>query len=501
MVNFAQTPQSQGLGKPFPVPAPHNGLNSRENYTVLQPTEARVLENWLPDEGSCNVRPGRTPHQTITGATSVPTLTNWKGATGTELIAAANGEIYDVTGTPAALSAAFYTNNRWSTENFNGWLFGLNGTDTPWRYDGGSAVAATGFTGPTLTTLDTIKQIRNRLWMTQTNSADVRYGPIGGVTGALTTFQLSQIASGGKCVGLGSWSRDSGDGADDFTVFVMSTGQVIVYQGDPATSFALVGKFSAPVLVEKDATLKVGGELVLVTVSGPIPLTAVIAGVAFSPDALKDWGKVAPTWQADYQRYKANAGWRSHFFNGIAYFNFPTGTSTTRQYVYNTRIPAWTNYTNMPVAQFADYAGDLYFGSYSDGKVYRHATGADDGAQIVTLARQGATYPLGGQRSAAYNSFRPNIDADGPTQVQFALDVDFKDGAFGNIYDLSTDSGGGGWGSDWGSDWGSPTTTRRKWFGSKGYGRAVAPAVRTRSTALSVKWFSTDLRSVAGGQL
>lgn len=500
MVNFVQSKQSQGLGRPFPIPAPMNGLNTRENYTRLQPTEARVLENLLPDEGSCNVRPGYAEHQEVSGATSIPTLMLFKGATTQQLIAGAAAELYNVTGTPSALTSNTYTSSLWSHDNFNGYLFGVNGTDTPWRYDG-SNVAATGFTGPTLTTLNTIQQVRNRLWVTQTNSADVRYGPIGGVTGALTTFQLSQIASGGKCIAVCSWSRDAGDGSDDFTVFVMDTGQVIVYQGDPATSFALVGKYSAPILVEKDATVSVGGERVLMTVSGPIPMTAIIAGVAFSPDALKDWGKIAPTWQADYQRYKANAGFSAHFFNGIVYFNFPTGTNTTKQYVYNTRIPAWTNYTNLPIASMADYQGELYFGSYSDGFVYRHGTGADNGEQIVTLARQGASYPLGGQRSATYNSFRPNIDADGPTQLQFALDVDFRDGDLGMLYDLNTNSSGTTWGDAWGSPWSSPTTTRRKWLASRGYGRAVAPVVRTRSTAVNVKWFASDLRGTQGGQL
>jgi hypothetical protein len=467
---------------------------------ALQPTEARVLQNFLPDEGSCNVRPGYAEHQEVSGATIVPTLMQFKGATTQQLIAAADGELHDVTGTPSALTSNSYTLDRWSYDNFNGYLFGVNGTDTPWRYEG-TTVSGTGFTGPTLTTLSTIKQIRNRLWVTQTNSADVRYGPIGGVTGALTTFQLSQIAAGGKCIALNSWSRDAGDGADDFTVFIMDTGQVIVYQGDPATSFALVGKFSAPILVEKDATVKIGGELVLMTVSGPVPMTAIIAGVAFSPDALKDWGKVAPTWQRDYQRFKANAGWSAYFYDGIVYFNFPTGTDTTKQYVYNTRIPAWTNYVDMPIASLADYNGDLYFGSYSDGFVYRHGTGTDNGEQIVTLARQGASYPLGGQRSSTFNSYRPNIDADGPTQVQFALDIDFTDGDFGNVYDLSSSADGADWGADWGSDWGAPVTTKRKWIASRGYGRAVGPALRTRSSALNVKWFSSDLRGTIGGQL
>lgn len=502
MVTALRTPEAAGAGFTFPVPAPHNGLNTRENFTRLQPTEARVLQNLLPDEGSCNVRPGYAEHQEISGATSVDTLMVWKGATGQQLIAAADGELHDVTSTPSTFTAASYTSNRWSHDNFNGYLFGVNGTDTPWRYDG-SNDAATGFTGSglTLTNLSTVKQVRNRLWFTENNSADVWYGPIGGVTGTLTKFQLSQIATGGKCIAINSWSRDAGDGSDDFTVMVMDTGQVIVYQGDPQTSFSLVGKYMSPKLVEKDATVKVGGELVLISVSGPIPMTAIIAGNAFSPDALANWGKIAPSWQADYQRYKANAGWSGYFFNGIVYFNFPTGTSTTLQYVYNTRVPAWTTYTNLPIASMADISGNLYFGSYSDGWVYRHATGSDNGAQIVTLARQGAIYPTNGANSIRCSAFQPNIDADGPCEVQFCLDTDFQDGTLGGVYDITGTASGADWGADWGSDWGTSVTARRRWYSIKGVGKAIAPVVRTRSVAINVKWWASSLRATKGGQL
>lgn len=502
MLRFAPTPQLAGVGNSAPIPAPMNGLNSREAFTALSATEARILQNFLPDEGGCNVRPGYAEHQEITDATIVPTLMTWKGATGNKLVAAADGELWDVTGTPSAFTAASYTQDRWSHANFNGYLFGFNGTDVPWRYDGTND-SATGFTGPTLTTLATVKHARNRLWFTVNNSADVYYAGIGSVTGALTAFQLSQIAAGGKCIAINSWSRDAGDGSDDFTVFIFDTGEVIVYQGDPATSFALVGKYNAPKLVEKDATIKIGGELILFTVSGPIPVSAIIGGNAFSPDALSYWGKVAPSWKRDYDRYKANAGWSAHFFNGIAYFNFPTGTNTTLQYVLNTRVnpPAWTTYTNLPVASIADYNGDLYFGSYSDGWVYRHGTGSDNGADIVTLARQGASYPTQGTRSLRFTSLRPNVDADGPCTVQFALDVDFKDGDFGGVFDITGSATGADWGDDWGSDWGAVVTSKRKWYAARGIGRAVAPVLRTRSTAQTVSWSSCDLRAVKAGQL
>lgn len=490
--------QSQGTGKPFVVPAPFLGFNSRESYSSLQPTEARILENWLPDEGAVKVRPGRILHQEVAGATSVPSLMKWKGAIGEKLLGAAGGNIYDISGSPTIIGAGYAT-NRWSTANFNGYIFGVNGADTPWRYNG-SVFGATGFTGPGLASLQTISQARNRLWATVVNSADVYYGPIGGVTGALTAFQLSQIAAGGKCMGIGSWSRDAGDGSDDFTVLVMNTGEVIVYQGDPATSFSLVGKYAAPAPIGTDFLVKVGGELVVMTTSGPIPVSAVVAGNAFSFDALQTWGKVAPAWRTDYSLYGINPGWNAYFFDGIVYFNITTGVTSTKQYVLNTRTNAWTTYSNLPVSMFADYLGSLYFGGYSDGNVWRHAGGTDNGAQIITLARQGASYPGGASRAKQFTMFMPLMDMIGPTQFQFGLDIDFQDASLGaTVFDLSTAGTGAAWGAPWGSPWGSSGRSLRRWYSARGYGRAVAPAIRTLSVADSCSWFASQLILVPGG--
>lgn len=506
MSNRLRSRQGQGVAESFPIPAPLMGLNTLSDYTLLQPTEARVLENWLSDEGACKVRPGYLDHQEVSGATEVPTLMIWEGATGRKMIAGADdGELYDVGGTPTAITtAAGYTENLWSFENLNGYLFGVNGTDTPWRYDGGAATAATGFTGPTLTTLQTVTLVRDRLWFSRTGTADVSYGGIGSVTGALTAFQLSQIASGGRCMDVGAWSRDAGDGADDLTVFIMSTGQVIVYQGNPATNFALVGKYSAPKPVGPDCTIQVGGELVIMTVSGPVPLTAIIAGNAFKPEALSYWGKIAPSWAADYRLYGANAGWNASFINGLVYFVIPTGGTSNRIYVLNTRNSAWQIWTKMPVAMLAEFEGSIYFGSSTSNDVYRHAGGSDNGASIETIARQGWTYLTGGKRAMQYTMMSPNITPSAACQAQFQVDTDFQlFPIIAQVETISAESEGAEWDEEaWDDpDWAGEPTTDRLWYSIYGKGRAVAPVVKTFSTADSVEWAATNIMAKPAGRL
>jgi hypothetical protein len=172
--------------------------------------------------------------------------------------------------------------------------------------------------------------------------------------------------------------------------------------------------------------------------------------------------------------------------------------------VLNTRNSAWTIYTKMPVAMLADLSGNLYFGSSVDGNVYRHAGGSDDGEPIETLARQGWTYPTGGKRALQYTMMQPNIDPSASCQAQFQVDVDFIASAItAPVENISADSEGAAWDEeDWDdADWAGESTTDRLWYSIVGQGRAVAPVVKTYSTADSVEWSATNIMAKPAGRL
>ncbi|TXH51739.1 MAG: hypothetical protein E6Q97_17695, partial [Desulfurellales bacterium] len=225
MPQIKHRPQEFQVGRSTTLPAPYAGLNLRDDITALRPNEARVLENWVARSGNLGIRDGYADHATGIGA-DVQTLASFVGLTAQKMIAGAGGALYDVTMTGSATSLATgFGANRWQSALYNNRLMLVNGTDTPQSYDG-STVSASGWTGSglTVTNLVNIAIVRNRVWLVENNSADVWYAAIGAITGACTKFQLSQIAAGGICMAIGSWSRDAGDGADDMTVFVMSTG-------------------------------------------------------------------------------------------------------------------------------------------------------------------------------------------------------------------------------------------------------------------------------------
>lgn len=502
-------PEMAGAGNSKPVPAPLKGLNTRDGHTSLQPDEARYLQNWLPDTQACLVRPGYANWCAVTGASAVPTLASYYGPSSSNLIGAGAGGLWDVTGTTAVnlVAASTYSSDRWQTALFNGYLYGFNGVDTPWVYNG-SSVGATGFTGSglTLSQLNTVSLVRGgnagRLWFTQNGSADVWYGGSGYITGALTKFQLSQIAQGGTCVGIGSWSYDGGSGPYEQTVFIMSTGEILIYQGDPATTFSIVGTYRAPAPVSLAPWVRIGGELILLTVNGPMPVSYIFRGIGFDLTQLQTWGKIAPSWQADWKASSGYPGWSAHFLGGLVYFNVPLSNSSSKQYVLNTRIPAWTTYTNLPIASMADLNGTLYFGSNSDNHVNIHSGDTDNGAQISAISRQGFSYLFGTNRSSQFTGMRPNITANGSAQGQFQIDVDFEAAPItAPIINLTSLAAGAAWGAAWGSAWGTPPVSQRQFVSADGYGQAVAPVVAVYSSADSVQWYSTDVIGVQGGIL
>lgn len=486
----------RGEGQSFPFPAPVEGLNLADARSAIRPTEARELVNWLPDRGVLTIRDGHDEHGTGVGSGKVPTLVRFDSAGTSQLIAVSGGKIWDVSSAGAAseIYDGSFNSDRFQTELFNGYLFGVNGTDTPWRYNG-SAHSATGFTGSglTLSNLVNIQLVRNRLWCAENNSLDAWYAGAGSITGTLTKFQLSQIARGGYLMGVWSWSRDMGDGADDLTVFITSIGDVVVYQGDPASTFSLIGKFSTAEPIGRQCAFNVGGELVVITRAGAFPVSAIMDGLPQDGVQVRTWGKVAPGLTRDEVLYGSNAEWFGLYAKGLAYINVPKTVSTSAQYVLNTRNSRWTTF-DFPAAAMAEFDGSLYFGGLDGGVVYKVTGTADNGADIIATARSGFDYIGGSDISKRVTAVRPNVVADSLVQGIFAIDTDFVTKPFsGPLHDIVPVGSGTVWGDPWGSPWSDAANLNRRFISTKGRGRALGIGLRVQTQASNVFWDSSDV--------
>ena len=490
---------------PVPVPSPWGGINTREGVASLKPNEARELVNWDPVGQSCRPRKGCLPSSTggPTGH-AVETLAAYQGLSGAALIGVSNGSVYDFSGSTASLlSAAGYVQSRFSTECYNNYLIAVNGVDTPWNYNG-SVVGATGFSGSglTLSHLQTVKKVRNRLWFTESNSADVWYGGLGSITGTLTKFQLSQVVGGGTCVAVAAHSQDSGSGPDDYTVFVMSTGEVVMYLGDPSTTFAKVGNFNMPPPVGTDCTTNVGGELVVLTRMGLVPMSSVVSGGLYSGVgggnidflATGNFGKVGPSIKRDVDQYSSNEGWMVRTSGGQVIINVPRlDGALSYQWVLDAVTGSWTQWQGYNGASFCEYQGSIYFGLWTTGDVWRVSGTDDNGEPIAVKARCAFTTDPNGHQIEA-TAIRFDMTVNGNLSGAFGIDTDYVPRSITTPYvDIALSTVTTPWGSAWGSAWSSTNQYRGQWFSTFGRGRSIGPALEATVSAESLEWFGTQL--------
>ncbi len=485
---YAPTPE----GESYPIPAPSLGMNTRDSVSSLDPREARSLRNMVPENGRCEIRKGKDPHQEISGADSVGSMFTHQGVTTDVLLAAADGEIWDVTGTPSALTAANYQLTDWCITQFNDTTIGVNGTDTPWAFDG-SVVGATGFSGSGLTiaNLRTIHVVGVRLWFTEENSADVWYADVNAISGVLTKFPLSQETKGGYCVGVYEFGP--------YTVFVMSTGEIASYQGDPGTDFALVKRCNAPKPVGYAPGIQVQSDLILMTAGGPIPFESIAAGVAFDTTALQSWGKIAPSWVKDFERSGSITGWNAAFFMGLVILNVQMDATTSKQWVYNTRTRAWSFFDGLDGYSFAELGGVLYFGAKASGDVWAYRGGVDNGENIEATVRHAFAYPFGNKVNGQFTAARLNVQATGLVTGQVQVDVDYEEqGISAPEFPLAS-AGSGPWDGPWDGPWGDGGAAFKRWSSVKGFGRAVAPVVQFNSQADDLQYFAADVLITPAG--
>jgi hypothetical protein len=461
-------------------------MNTRDGVAALDPREARSIRNMIAENGRLVIRKGKVEHQVIPGADAVGSMFTHEGVTADVLLAAADGEIWDVTGAPDALTAAAYTLNTWSIAQFNDTTIGVNGTDTPWAFDG-SMIAASGLSGAGLTiaNLRTVHVVGVRMWFTEEGSADVWYLPVNAITGVLTKFQLSQETKGGYCVGIYEFGPN--------TVFVMSTGEIATYQGDPGTDFSFVKRFQSPRPVGYDPAFDVSGDLVIMTSGGPLPFEAIAAGLAFDTTSLQSWGKIAPSWTEDFENFGDVLGWNALFFNGLVLLNVQMDTTTSKQWVFNTRTRAWSYFDGLDGYAFAELGGELYFGNKSTGQVWVYRGGTDDDDVIVATVRHAFIYPFGRKVNGQFTLARLNVQASGLVTGQVQVDVDYNSaGISAPEFPLAT-LGSGLWDSPWDSAWGEDGSAILRWSSVKGFGRAVAPVVQFNSQADDLQYFATDV--------
>lgn len=486
----ASVPRNQS-NKRLTVPPPIGGWNARDEPSQMSPTDAGDLINLIPRRGFVQMRGGYEAHSTGVGAGNVDLCVEFNNGTVQRLISASSSTIYNSTSSGAASSLGTgFSSGRWDTATMNGVMAFVNGVDTPQKYDG-TTLTTLSTTGPTATSLIGVHVFKARSYFWESGGRSFWYSATNTLGATLTEFALGEISKkGGRLMRMTSWTIDGGSGPDDYAVFIMENGEVIVYQGDDpgsANAWSLVGVYELGSPVNDRAFAKLGGEVAIINEND----------IVFLPSA---FDKVAPT-QTKLQtaiadavlNFGSNDGWQVFQYPNerLLILNIPVATSPDLfdQYVMDTSTFAACRFTNIPARCWGLFNGGAYFGS-TDGTVYRFNTVASDaGADIDCVSVQGWT-DLGIPENKTITAVRPVFEVQGSMSIGVGTGYDFEEPTVSSP--SSASSGGTVWGSSWGSPWNTDTEIQAEWEIVGGRGSHLSMTVKFSRQGDSPRWLRTD---------
>lgn len=425
----------------YDLPFPVGGINARDGLTDMPKLDAIALTNVFPEAGYGVVRGGHTSWATgITGAGALPgairTLMVWRGATD-QLFASIQQWIYDATdaGNRAGVPVqSGFTSADFQWTNFKNaggqYLLVVNGADSMRAYDGATWTTPA-ITGVASSTFENVVAFKERLWFAQHRSLDLWYLPLQAIAGAALVFPLGSVfRRGGYVTGLGTFSRDAGQGIDDFLIIITNNGEIAVYQGtDPssANTFALAGTFEVGKPMGRRATTNMSGDLTIITQDGVVSMAALLQYGREAVQKAAVTGKIQTLFSQYSQSYFSNFGWQPTVFPAARYLvvNVPAGTNASQfQIVMNTITGSWCTFTGMAAGCWAVANNMLFFGGNAS-VVYQANSGYLDNLVSYNWNIQTSWQMPGGATNKHFKMIKATTLVDGGTAFNMNVDVDF----------------------------------------------------------------------------
>jgi len=491
------------------LPAPLGGWNARDSLANMEPTDAVTLINMFPTVSNLTMRGGYTKHATGLDG-KVQTLMVYNDGNSTEMFAVTSaGKIYDVTagGAVGAPVVTGLTNGIWEYINITtaggSYLMAVNGEDSALLYNG-TTWTNPAITGVTSADLCNITLFKNRIWFIEQYTLKAWYLPTSSIGGAAQYIDMSSIAKfGGHLVDLDTWTLDAGYGVDDNLAFITSIGEVIVYRGtDPASAatWSLIGNWKLGSPVGTRCMLKWGGDLLILTYDGLMPMAASLQSSRLDPRvALSDKIQGAITAAATaYGGNHAAGGWQVVYTakNNAVWINVPVGDGQQQQYVMNTITKSWCQFIGWAAYCWEIFSDDPYFGS--DGYVGKawDDNYTDYTNNITTQTLQAFNYFGSRGVKKYFTRARPSIFTNGDPTIGVGMNIDFDTsdttapvtftGSAYGVWDAVT--------STWDvAIWGADLAIQNTWLGITGIGYCGALQMKTASSGLQIQWASTDV--------
>lgn len=507
---------------------PTRGLITSANVLAPPPDSAVVLDNFFPSEKAPQMRRGSQLFATLGAAPK--RLFAYHSGSASALIAATASKVYDITSPAdsaveptAALSSL--TSGDWSTVQTStaggDFLVAVNGADTGFYYDGTTFTAYGGGTdiadgGATVDSTDMmqVSSFKQRLFFVENDSMNVWYLPVDSIAGTLNKLALGSVFNrGGRIVFAATWSLDGGEGLDDKWVVVSSEGEAAIYAGtDPSSSSAwfLQGVYVVGKPLNKHAFIKNGGELLIITEEGIIPISQVIRASAAPLPSIALTYPIDNVWEEAVTNRAGNreVSWSAYDERGAIYIGTEARATGGRvTLVMNQGTNAWSRYIGWDVYCLAQSGGNLYFGN-GTAQVYRAETGGtDDGTAYEavyapafslcgTPARKwpkqlGVTFRSAVQvryGATCFADFATKAARSGPILAEDESAAVFGAAKFGS--------------ATWGGSGAKRATTQ--WKTVRGPGMALSPCISLQSNgsvAPDAEVMAVQLRYEVGAQL
>jgi hypothetical protein len=490
---------------PFNLPAPVGGINAVSSIMVMPPTDAVVMENWLPYPDRIQMRPGATAHVTGSAAT-VEALYSYGALNGANtLYATTNSGVYDVTAAGAlpaasiALTEGQTVGSILSTGAAN-YLTIVNGVDSAVQYNGAAWSSIAAFGAVNSNTFIYVETYRQRLFFIVENTLEMHYLAANAIAGAGTAYNTGSLfRRGGYLVALGTWTIDGGAGPDDHLVAVTNQGEVAVFVGSDPATWSLKGVYYIGRPLGKKPLYKYGGDLLFLCENGLFPLSKAL--LTASIDRTQSiTRKITQIFSDAGQRYFSEQGWEMTSMPDLPLLivNIP-GTPIRYQYCMHLTTGSWSIFSGWTPYCFARNGASMYFGTATGVSVIGGSS--DYGANITATALQ-AFSTMGMQRDKKIEEIRPIFEINGNFSYTMGIASDFK--AIGDTNVVNSGLGGTAalWGSAvWGTSlWTASTSVERSWRSVPDYYSVwKAFYLQVISNTTTVEYLGCDLLAKAGG--
>lgn len=381
-------------------PAPIGGLVTNTPLATPAEQTALVLENFWPTATGIEPRGGTKLRCHIAG--SVDSLFQYQSGANKKYFAADANNVYEfsdnttigatLTATITGQTNADYSVLEMQTDGGT-FLTIVNGQDHAQIYDGTNWQQVTATSTPFAITnvatdhLSHIWSYRNRTFFIEKATMNAWYLGINSVAGAATKLPLAGVFNkGGSLLFGATWSSDSGAGMDDRCVFATDQGEFAIFSGgnpSDVKDWKLNGVYDIGEPLGKNCTMQVGGDLIIATKAGLIPISAATQKDVGQLKLSSLTQKINDVWEQEVALSGTSEQWQiAKWASKNAAFICPPVSSVNKYcYVVNLETGAWSKYTGWAVKSMSNLGRGLFYGDVS-GKIYQCDVGGTDDGQV-----------------------------------------------------------------------------------------------------------------------